>query len=222
MAQPRAELSAGFFCAPYSMSAVSFLICDPSSALQTFFSKLIAGYGFDAAAIKTASDPQAACEIAASLEPDFLVTDWFAKEAVSGIALYSQLLSINAECQFGLLAGSANPAHALEARDAGALFFLPKPFTADDARKELTRAVDQLTASHPGLVKQVQARDREATQLWAANLQIPALPKFKPGDRVMYRGQAEVVHHVILRRGEMVVQLRDVPGLIEPSKIQPR
>jgi hypothetical protein len=48
------------------------------------------------------------------------------------------------------------------------------------------------------------------------------LPKFKPGDRVNYRGQTEVVQHVILRRGEMVVQLRDIAGLIEPSRIQPR
>jgi DNA-binding NtrC family response regulator len=204
------------------MSAVSFLICDPSSALQTFFSKLIAGYGFDAVAIKTAGDPQAACEIASSLKPDFLVTDWFAKESVSGIALHRQLVSINPECRFGLLAQGTDAGHAQEARDAGALFFLPKPFAADDARKELTRAVDQLATSHPGLVKQVQARDKEATQLWAANLKIPELPKFKPGDRVTYRGQTEIVQHVILRRGEMVVQLRDVAGLIEPSKIQPR
>ena len=204
------------------MSAVSFLICDPSPALQTFFQQLIAGYGFDAAAIKTVSDPQAACEIAASLEPDFLVTDWFAKEAVSGIALYRQLLSINSECRFGLLAGGANPAHAQEARDAGALFLLPKPFSADNARTELARAVDQLASTHPGVVKQVHARHKEATQLWAANLKLPELPKFKPGDRVTYRGQTEVVQHVILRRGEMVVQLRDIAGLIEPSRIQPR
>jgi hypothetical protein len=38
----------------------------------------------------------------------------------------------------------------------------------------------------------------------------------------MYRGQTEVVQHVILRRGEMVVQLRDVPGLIESTKVQTR
>jgi CheY-like chemotaxis protein len=204
------------------MSAVSFLICDPSPALQTFFQKLIAGYGFEPAAIKTAGDPQAAVEMAASLKPDFLVTDWFAKESISGIALHRQLRALNSECRFGLLASSAGDQQAQEARTAGALFFLPKPFAADEARKELTRAVDQLATTHPGLVKQVQARDKEATQLWAANLQIPALPKFKPGDRVTYRGQAEVVHHVILRRGEMVVQLRDVPGLIESSKIQMR
>jgi DNA-binding NtrC family response regulator len=204
------------------MSAVSFLICDPTPALQTFFSKLIASHGFDAAAIKTAGDPQAACEIAASLKPDFLVTDWFAKEAVSGIALHRQLASINPECRFGLMASNASASREQEARDAGALFFLPKPFAADDARRELSRAVDQLSTSHPGLLKQVQARDKDATQLWAANLHLPVLPKFKPGDRVMYRGQTEVVQHVILRRGEMVVQLRDVAGLIESSQIQMR
>ncbi len=204
------------------MSAVSFLICDPSPAVQTFFSKLISGYGFDAAAIKTTGNPHAAAEIAPSLRPDFLVTDRFAKESMSGIALYRSLVSFNPECRFGLLATGSNENIAQEARDEDALFFLSKPFTADEARTEVARAVDQLASSHPGAAKKVQARHQEATQLWATNLQIPALPKYKPGDRVMYRGQTEVVQHVILRRGEMVVQLRDVAGLIESSRIQPR
>ena len=204
------------------MSAVSFLICDPSPALQTFFQQLIAGYGFGAAAIKTTGNPHAAAEIAPSLKPDFLVTDWFAKESVTGIALHQQLVSINPACRFGLLAHGTHAAHTQEARDAGALFLLPKPFSADTARTELARAVDQLSSSHPGVVRQVHARHKEATQRWAANLKLPELPKFKPGDRVNYRGQTEVVQHVILRRGEMVVQLRDIAGLIEPSRIQPR
>jgi len=204
------------------MSAVSFLICDPSLALQTYFQQLIAGYGFDAAAIKTAGHPHAAAEIAQSLKPDFLVTDWFAKEPVSGIALHQQLATLNPACRFGLLAHGTHAAHAQEARDAGALFFLPKPFSADHARTELARAVDQLATSHPGVAKKIMARHKESTQTWAANLQIPTLPKYKPGDRVMYRGQTEVVQHVILRRGEMVVQLRDVAGLIDATRIQSR
>ena len=204
------------------MSAVSFLICDPSPALQTFFQQMISGYGFDAAAIKTVGNPQAAAEIAPSLKPDFLVTDWFAKESVTGIALHQQLASINPECRFGLLAHGTHADQAQQARDAGALFLLPKPFSADNARTALARAVDQLASSHPGLVRQVHARHKEATQQWATNLKLPELPKFKPGDRVTYRGQAEVVQHVILRRGEMVVQLRDVAGMIDPSRIQSR
>ena len=72
------------------MSAVSFLICDPSAALQTFFQQLIAGYGFDAAAIKATGNPHAASEMALSLKPDFLVPDWVAKESVTGIALHRQ------------------------------------------------------------------------------------------------------------------------------------
>jgi two-component system chemotaxis response regulator CheY len=222
MGQPTAGLFRRSLFVCISMSAVSFLICDPSAALQTFFQQLIAGYGFDAAAIKATGNPHAASEMALSLKPDFLVTDWFAKESVTGIALHRQLVALNPNCRFGLLASGAQTAQAQDARDAGAVFFLPKPFSADDARAELGRAVEQLGSSHPDFVKQVQARDKEATQLWAANLQIPALPKFKPGDRVVYRGQTEVVQHAILRRGEMVVQLRDVAGLIESSKIQPR
>jgi CheY-like chemotaxis protein len=204
------------------MSAVSFLICDPSPALQTFLQQQLAGYGFDAAAIKTTGNPQAATEISASLKPDFLITDWFAKDALSGIALYRLVAKSSPQCRFALLAQDVAPAHEEEAREAGALFLLAKPFSADSARAELGRALKQLAASHPGVAQLVRARQLGATPTRVTTLQLPALPKFKPGDRVMYRGQTEVVQHVILRRGEMVVQLRDVPGLIESTKVQTR
>jgi two-component system chemotaxis response regulator CheY len=190
--------------------------------LQTFLQQVLTGYGFDAAAIKTTGNPHAAAEIAPSHKPDFLVTDWFAKESLSGIGLHRQLVSANPGCRFALMAQSAGATLAQEARDAGALFFLPKPFSADSARSEMARALDQLAANHPKVAKQVQSWQMGATATRAAMVQLPALPKFKPGDRVVYKGQTEVVQHVILRRGEMVVQLRDVAGLIESSKIQPR
>lgn len=206
----------------YFMPAVCFLICDPSPSLQTFLRQLLTGYGFDPAAIKTTDNPHAAVEIASSHQPDFLVTDWFAKESMSGIGLHRQLTSANPGCQFALLAQGADATLAKEARDAGALFLLPKPFSADSARSEMARALDQLAANHPQVAQQVRARQMGAPPTRAFTVQLPALPKFKPGDRVVYKGQTEVVQHVILRRGEMVVQLRDVAGLIESIRIQLR
>jgi DNA-binding NtrC family response regulator len=202
------------------MSAVSFLICDPSPALQTFSQQLLASYGFDAASIKTAGNPQAATEIAASLHPDLLLTDWFAKESLSGIALYRAILASSPGCRLALLTRTHGPDQMDEAREAGALFLLAKPFTADALRGEVAKALDVLARTHPAIAQRVSAQALATAQPRAAvQIQLPRLPQYKPGDRVLYQNRTESVKNVILRRGELVVQLDGVPGMVEASKI---
>ena len=202
------------------MSAVSFLISDRSHALQKFVQQVLASYGFDAASIKTADDPHAAAEIAKSLKPDFLLTDWFPKETLPGIALYSVILKTSPHCRFALLSDSNSPSQKQEAAQAGAMFFLAKPFTADDMRAALGKALEQLAPSHPHIAQRLHSGSQAPSR--PVKLQLPNLPQFKPGDRVLYANRTESVKHVILRRGELVVQLEGIPGLIEASKISPR
>jgi CheY-like chemotaxis protein len=205
----------------FSMSAVSFLISDRSHALQKFVQQVLASYGFDAASIKTADDPHAAAEVAQSLRPDFLLTDWFAKESLSGIALYRSILKTSPHCRFALLSDSNSPSHRQEeAAQAGAMFLLAKPFTADDMRSALGKALEQLAPSHPHIAQRLHSGSQAPSR--PVKLQLPNLPQFKPGDRVLYANRTESVKHVILRRGELVVQLEGFPGLIEASKISPR
>ncbi len=205
------------------MSAVSFLISDPSPALQKFTQQLLMGHGFDAAAIKTTGDPHAAAEIAASLRPDFLLTDWFAKESLSGIALYQAIQKTNPACQFALLTQTSSATHQQEADEAGALFLLAKPFTADVMRAKLGQALEQLAQLHPGIAQQLKSTSTASAQLTRPiQVQLPSLPQFKPGDRVTYANRTESVKYVILRRGELVVQLEGIPGMVEASKITRR
>ncbi len=202
------------------MSAVSFLISDPSPALQKFVQQLLTGYGFDAAAIKTTDGPHAAVEIAQSLKPDFLLTDWFAKESLSGIALHQAVLKANPACRFALLSPTDSPSHRQEAAEAGALFFLTKPFTADAMRAALAKSLEQLADQHPAIAQHLPSATQPQPR--AVQVQLPRLPQFKPGDRVLYANRTESVKHVILRRGELVVQLEGIPGLVEASKISHR
>ena len=204
------------------MSAVSFLICDPSPALQTFTQQLLASYGFDAASIKTTGSPQAAAEVAQSLKPDFLLTDWFARDSLPGIALYRSVLGANADCRFALLSQTHTPSHVEEATQAGALFLLAKPFTADALRAELGQALDQLAQSHPRIAQLLGARLPAASPPKAPKMQLPSLPQYRPGDRVAYQNRTESVKHVILRRGELLVQLDGISGLVEAGKIAHR
>nr|WP_295768530.1 response regulator [Rhodoferax sp.] len=202
------------------MSAVSFLISDPSPALQTFAQQLLAGYGFDAAAIKTTGNPHAAAEIATSLKPDFLISDWFAKESLTGIALHHTIQKTSPGCHFALLSQASGPTHQQEADEAGALFLLAKPFTADAMRAAVRTALEQLAPLHPGIAHKLShsaSGQKPARPVYVAP---PDLPQYKPGDRVIYANRTESVKHVILRRGELVVQLDGIPGMVEASKIK--
>ncbi len=201
------------------MSAVSFLISDPSPALQTFTQQLLTGYGFDAAAIKATGNPHAAVEVARSLQPDFLITDWFAKETLNGIALHQAIQKTSPGCYFALLSQATSPTHQQEADEAGALFLLAKPFTADAMRSAVRTALEQLAPLHPGIARKLTPLvSQQPTR--PVYVPPPSLPQFKPGDRVIYANRTESVKHVILRRGELVVQLDGIPGMVDASKIK--
>ncbi|OYT94067.1 MAG: hypothetical protein CFE43_01675 [Burkholderiales bacterium PBB3] len=202
------------------MSALHHLIADPSPAVQTFIRNLLESYGFDAASIKTVSTPQAALEVAADIKPDFLLTDWFGKEALNGIDLHEAVLRHNPACALAVMAAAPTPQQQqqVDADMAGAYFLLAKPFTADEFRSTLATAMGELAKKHPHIADQVAAQARGATKV--AKMVMPDLPQHKPGDQVSYQNRRESVKHVILRRGELVVQLHGIPGQIEASKLK--
>lgn len=200
------------------MSALSFLIADPSPAVQTFIRKQLEAYSFDAATIKTVATPQAAREAAAEIQPDFLITDTFAKEGMSGIGLHRAVQKHNAGCSFAMLGSAITPADQDDAREAGAYFLLAKPFTADLFRSALSQALGQLARLHPQIALQVLAQTTAAAAP-APKIVLPDLPQYKPGDQVSYRNRRETVKHVILRRGELMVQLHGDAGLVEASRL---
>ena len=207
------------------MSAASFLIVDPSSALQTFLRLELIDFGFDPASIKTASTPDVAMEVGLSHRPDLLITDWFAKESMSGPDLYLQVVQVAPMCRLALMAQGVTPEQEQQAKDEDAVFLLPKPFSADAARKALTQALETLAKDHPAIAQQLQARNRPGASASmrppAPQIVMPKLHQYKAGDAVLYRNRTERVQYVILRRGEMVVQLQGIPGMIEAERIQP-
>jgi DNA-binding NtrC family response regulator len=206
------------------MSAASFLIADPSSALQTFLRLELEGFGFDPASIKTASTPAAALEVGLSHKPDLLITDWFTKEAMSGPDLYLQVVQVAPMCRLALMAQGVTPEHEQQAKDEDAVFLLPKPFSADMAHKALTQALETLAKDHPAIAQQLHTRAHggvSARHPPTPQIVLPKLHHYKPGDAVLYRNRTERVQNVILRRGEMVVQLQGIPGMIDAGRIQP-
>ena len=201
------------------MPAISFLIADPSPAVQTFMRKQLESYNFDGVSIKAVATPQAAREAAAQIKPDFLLTDTFAKEGMSGVGLHRAVQKHNADCSFAMVGAAVTQADQDDAREAGAYFLLAKPFTVDVFRCALAQALAQLAQKHPQIAQQVMAQTRVSAP--APKIVLPPIPQYKPGDQVSYKNRRETVKHVILRRGELVVQLHGEAGLVEASQLQP-
>ena len=200
------------------MSDSCFLIVDPSPAVLTFIRKFLEGYGLNASTVKTASSPTTAIEAASGVKVDFLLTDWFPKDLITGIALHEALRIDSAGCKLALLSQTISPTHEQEARQANAMFLLGKPFTADELRTELIRALEKMGKSQlkPAASPTAQgaARDR------VMSIRMPDTPQYKPGDQVSYLNRRETIQHVILRRGELVVQLLGHSGMVEATKIR--
>ncbi len=202
------------------MSAIRFLIADGSPSLHTFMQQLLTGYGFDAANIKCATDPVAALEVANELQPDFLLTDWFPKESIQGIGLFQKIAAINPECRFAILSTDASTSNRQLAQEAGAVFLLKKPCTAQELRAALTNAMELLAVEDPKMSSHVNARPHVQNVAQSAAPIAIKVPKFEVGEQVLFRGRRESIKYVILRRGELVVQLNGLSGLIPAAHIQ--
>lgn len=205
------------------MPALRFLVADPSRALQTFMQKTLAEHGFEPQGIRCIDSPHAALPAAQELKPDFLLTDWFADSELTGIELHKKICAINANCRFALLSNPLSTERARAAEGAGALFVLGKPCSAQELRGALGKAIATLAPNHsnlPGYARLAPGTDVKEKIALANRVVAKELPKLSVGQQVMYRGRRDKVKYVILRRGEMVVQLHNHPDLIHASEVQ--
>lgn len=197
------------------MSTIHFLVADSSPAVQAFLRQLLESYGFASAWIKTVSTPQAALEVAAEHRPHVLISDCFSGNSLTALAVQAQLLQYNPQCQLALMSAQMDPTLVQQAQKAHALFHLHKPFTASEIKGAMAKAMEKLAETHPPI-----ARMLHPTSAQAARQLMPVMPKFKDGDTVIYQGRQDTVKHVIFRRGELVVQLRGTPGMVEAYKLK--
>jgi DNA-binding NarL/FixJ family response regulator len=202
------------------MFKLRLLIADGSKGLQTFVHQLFVNFGFDDALIRMADDPTSALAIARNLKPDFLLTDWFPKNDIQGIALYQQVLECNPACKFALLSTRTGPEETEAAQKAGALFLQHTPCSANELRGALGKALQRLAAANPGVNSHVKDVTVAAARHLATLTAAAQLPTFNPGDKVYFRGRPDTVKNVILRRGEMVVQLQNVEGMVPSVQLR--
>ena len=202
-----------------------FLIVDPLAGVQTFARQLLESYGFPADSIRCCSRPDEALALLPGFRPQFLISDWFPKETLSGIALYQQVCQQVPDCRLALLSFETGPEQQAQAQAAGARFLLKKPFTAQELKRTLREALEKLAKERPDLHQRLQQvmTSPQVMQRVSPPIAMPAMPKvppLKPGDRVKLGSSTEVVDTVVIRQGELVVQLKNKSGLIPADKLQ--
>lgn len=200
-------------------AALRFLIVDGLAGVQTFARQLLEGYGFEAANIRTASDPEAALAIGQDFRPDYLITDTFPKATLSGIALHQRLLANQPDCRLALLSFEISPALEAQARQAQARFLLRKPFTAQDLRDTLRKSLEQLAQERPELHRRLMAVMQAPKAAPPRPIVLPPMDPIKPGDKVRLGDKTATVQYVVIRQGHLMVQLKGQAEFIPADKV---
>lgn len=204
------------------MSQINILIADDSQALQTFMRQFFESHGFLAADIHCVKDGHTAATLIPNLKPDLLITDWFRHKEPDGFELHALCRKYDAHSGFGVTGRDHDGTLVKRAEDAGALFGLPKPFTADALRAVLAQALEKMEQEHPKFM-QIKAAKAHAIHVAEAaakmRVVVGAMPQYKPGDRVRLDEKIGTIKYVILRKGELVVQLAEYPGMVPAARL---
>jgi CheY-like chemotaxis protein len=204
-------------------SPLRFLIVDPLPGVQTFARQLLEGYGFPADGIRCCGDSASALSLGREFKPDVLISDSFPKAELDAFGLHQQLLAVQPACRLALLSFEITPQLQARAAEAGARFVLKKPFTAADLRDTLRKSLDSMAQERPELhARLMQVMKAPAAPKAAAPRPIvlpPMQPALKPGDRVNHGGKTATIEYVVIRHGELVVQLRGQGGLVPASQL---
>jgi len=115
---------------------MKFLIVDDSLAMQSIIKRSLAKAGYEDNDYQMANDGFQALEIIEHWHPDIVITDWHMPN-MSGIELLKVVQDRGINVKIGLVTTETNPRCILEAKSAGALFVLHKPFEVEELQKKL-------------------------------------------------------------------------------------
>ena len=119
---------------------MKILVVDDSRVMRQIVIRTLREAGYDGAEIVEAEDGRDALEKARAEDPDLVLSDWNMPN-VTGIELLQALRGSGSEVPFGFVTWEGSPAARQKAADAGALFLIAKPFTADDFADALATVI---------------------------------------------------------------------------------
>ena len=146
---------------------MKFLIVDDSPAMQTIIRRSLEKAGYADIEFKLASDGSEALDIIRTWEPELVITDWHMPQ-MNGLDLMHECNRQMLGIRFGLVTTETSPERIQEARDAGALFVLHKPFEMDEFQRALVPIVQ-------GSVEGEELLSRQQHDQTTYDLHLPAL-----------------------------------------------
>ncbi len=136
----------------------SILIVDDESGILQTLEILLRAEGFD---VHTAHGGKAALEKIPQLTPDIILSD-VRMPQVTGVEVLAAARAHDAEVPVILMTAQATLQTAMQAVNAGAFYYIQKPFRNDELLAILRRAAEhrQLRLENKSLKKEIRRRDR--------------------------------------------------------------
>jgi two-component system, chemotaxis family, chemotaxis protein CheY len=117
-------------------SPMKILIADDSRVMRQIVTRTLRQAGFDGHDLVEASDGAQAYDAAVNEKPDLVLSDWNMPE-MTGVEVLRKLRATGVAVPFGFVTSEGTPEMRKAAEDAGALFLITKPFTAETFRDAL-------------------------------------------------------------------------------------
>jgi two-component system, chemotaxis family, chemotaxis protein CheY len=109
------------------------LIVDDSRAMRMIVKRTLRQAGYGSATVNEASNGKEALESIQADRPDLVLTDWNMPE-MTGIELLQELKARSMYVRVGVVTSQGTAEMRRQAKDAGAVFLLAKPFTTEDLK----------------------------------------------------------------------------------------
>jgi CheY-like chemotaxis protein len=114
------------------------LIVDDEESYRDSLVWLVSGEGHD---VRAAASGRDAIQIGRKMQPDVLIVDWMLGDRVDGIEVAETLREDRPDVKTIIITGYPSPELRTKAEHAGVWALLEKPFSVQDIRDALRRAV---------------------------------------------------------------------------------
>jgi two-component system chemotaxis response regulator CheY len=109
---------------------MKILIADDSRVMRQIVTRTLRQAGFGDHDLIEAENGKQAYEKVVNEQPDLVISDWNMPE-MTGVEVLRALRTEGKDVKFGFVTSECTPEMQKQAEDAGALFFIIKPFTAE-------------------------------------------------------------------------------------------
>jgi CheY-like chemotaxis protein len=120
--------------------ALKFLIVDDSKAMQTIVKRILTNAGYADHDFRFSDDGEGAIREIVQWKPDMVLLDWH-MPGISGLQVLRKIRELEIKTKIGLITAEKNASSIEQAKQAGAVFVIHKPFTNKDLQESLIPAL---------------------------------------------------------------------------------